>query len=111
MNNVKGEKTKNEKEWKVAISSMDGRLLDSVVKKIVGVAQTNLIKVAVVALPSKNKLFTVLKSPFVYKTTRDQYFLCQKKRAVYLSLKPGQTIDLFRDISIPAGVTIEVKPA
>ena len=103
--------TKSEKSWKVAICSIDSRLLDTVIKKIVGVAQTNVVKVSVVALPSKNKLFTVLSSPFVYKTTRDQYFLCQRKRVVYLHLKPGQTIDLFRDISVPAGVTIEVKPA
>ena len=100
-----------EKCWKVSICSMDSRLLDTVVKKISSVAQTNLIKISAIALPSKNKLFTVLSSPFIYKTTRDQYVLCHKKRVVFLHLKHGQTIDLFRDISIPAGVTIDVKPA
>jgi small subunit ribosomal protein S10 len=90
---------------------MDSRLLDNVVKKIVSVAQTNLVKFSLIALPSKNKLFTVLRSPFIYKTTRDQYFLCEKKRAIYLYLKTGQSIDLFRDISVPAGVQLEVQPS
>ena len=96
--------------WKVSLHSMDNRLLDMVVKRVVGVAQTNLVKFSVIALPSKSKLFTVLRSPFIYKTTRDQYFLCHKKRAIYLHIKPGQSVDVFRDISIPSGVEIEVKP-
>ncbi|MFN9114854.1 MAG: uS10/mL48 family ribosomal protein [Bacteroidota bacterium] len=98
------------KHWKVSILSMDSRLLDSVVKKIAAVAQTNLIKFSALAMPSSKKLFSVLRSPFVYKTAMDQYFLIKKKRVIYLYLKPGQSIDLFRDISIPSGMELEVKP-
>jgi small subunit ribosomal protein S10 len=89
---------------------MDSRLLDSVVAKISNFAQLNLVKMSAIALPSSSKLFTVLKSPFVYKTSRDQYFLCKKKRVIILYLKPGQSIDLFKDISIPSGVHLEVRP-
>jgi len=96
--------------WRVCLESYDSKLLDVVVKKICTIAQTNLIKLSVVALPSKNKLFTVLRSPFIYKTARDQYYLCSKKRVIFLHLQLGQTIDLFRDISIPSGVGINVKP-
>lgn len=89
---------------------MDSKFLDLVVKKIASVAQSNLIKFSVIALPSKKQLFTVLKSPFIYKTSRDQFFFCQHKRVILLELIHGQSIELFSDISIPSGVEIQVKP-
>lgn len=97
--------------WKVSLYSMDSKLLEQTVKKITGVAQLNFVKFTVVGLPSKNQLFTVLSSPFIYKTTRDQYYYCQKKRVIYLYLRQDQSIDLFRDVEVSSGVEISVKPS
>lgn len=104
------EQTKPGSQWKAKLKSIDSKIIDSVVKKIVAVSKMNMIKFSVIALPSKNRLFTVLKSPFIYKTARDQYFLCEKKRVIYLYFKAGQSIDLFRNIDIPSAVSIDVSP-
>jgi small subunit ribosomal protein S10 len=104
-----GKKIQKSKEYvKVSLYSMDSRLLDSVVKKIIDVAKTNLITAKAFALPTKKTLFNILKSPFIYKTTRDQFHLVRMKRVIYLYLKSNQSIDIFKNVMIPAGVDLVI---
>jgi small subunit ribosomal protein S10 len=59
-------------------------LLDIFVKKLLDVAQLNCKNIKVIRLPVKRRLFTVLKSPFVNKKSREQFSLEMHKRLVIL---------------------------
>jgi ribosomal protein S10 len=59
-------------------------LLDIFVKKLLDVVQLNCKNIKVIRLPVKRRLFTVLKSPFVNKKSREQFSLEMHKRLVIL---------------------------
>ena len=64
--------------------SNKANLLDTFVKKLLNVVQTKSKNIKVVKLPVKRRLFTVLKSPFVNKKSREQFSLETHKRLVIL---------------------------
>lgn len=93
-------------KWKLVLSAWDRRILDKVAKEICGKAEQNLVKCSVIPLPNDKKLFTVLSSPHIYKTTRDQYFWESKKLLVYLG---DCQLSIFENLSIPHSVNLTIK--
>lgn len=93
-------------KWKLILSAWDRRVLDKVAKEICAKAEQNLVKCSVIPLPNEKKLFTVLSSPHVYKTTRDQYFWESKKLLIYL----GECqLSIFESLSIPHSVNLTIR--
>lgn len=99
-------------EWRIRFFSNDHRILDSLVKSIVDAAKkSTVVDISVVMIPTTRKLFTVLRSPTIYKESRDQYKVETKKRLVILTPKVGgSAADILREVVVPAGVemTFEV---
>lgn len=66
-----------------------------------------------ISLPTKNKLFTVLKSPHVNKKARNQFQLLIHKRLLVLYFREDEleNIKLFLDFikSISGGIQIKIK--
>jgi small subunit ribosomal protein S10 len=62
-----------------------------------------------VPLPNKIERFTVLRSPFIDKKSREQFELKTHKRLVDILDCPPQTVDALMKLELAAGVEVEIK--
>ena len=69
---------------KLHLISHKSSLLELFTEKLLTVAKLNRKDIRIVQLPTRRKLFTVLKSPFVNKKAREQFGLDTHKRLVIL---------------------------
>ena len=62
-----------------------------------------------IPLPTEKKKYTVNRSAFVHKDSRDQFEMRTHKRLVDIVEPTPKTIDSLMSLSLPAGVDIEIK--
>ena len=95
---------------RVCLKAYDHRLIDLSAKKIVETAQRTDAKVAgPIPLPTKRRVYCVLRSPHVDKKSREHFEIRTHKRIID-SLDPTQqTTEELSRMDLPAGVDIEVK--
>ena len=62
-----------------------------------------------VPLPTHKRVYTVLRSPFVNKKSRDQFEICVHKRMIDIAQSTPQTLEALTKLDLPAGVDIEIK--
>ncbi len=93
-------------KWRLVFKSYDSKLLDHTVKKVTSAAKSALLEASVVALPTRTSLFNVLKSPFIYKKSRDQFIIKKMRRIIDFSFKPGQSTEIFREILVPSSIEV-----
>ena len=60
-------------------------------------------------LPTRIEKFTVLRSPFIDKDSREQFEIRTHKRLIDIVDPTQKTVDALQRLSLPAGVDIEVK--
>ncbi len=95
---------------RLTLKSYDHQLLDSAVKQIVLTAKrTGSNIVGPVPMPTRRKCFTVLRSPHVNKTSREQFELATHKRILDIVSPAEQTMDALMKLNISAGVDVEIK--
>ncbi|GAB4435639.1 MAG TPA: 30S ribosomal protein S10 [Turneriella sp.] len=95
---------------RVKLKSFDQRLLDQSTGEIVGTVQRTRAKIAgPVPLPTKVEKFTVLRSTFVYKDSRDQYEMRTHSRLIDILEPTEDTIDALMKLQLPAGVMVYIK--
>lgn len=95
---------------RLTLKSYDHRLLDSAVKQIVlTVKRTGSQLLGPVPMPNRKKCFTVLRSPHVNKTSREQFELTTHKRILDIVSPSEQTMDALMKLNISAGVDVEIK--
>ena len=95
---------------RIRLKAFDYKLLDQSVGEIVDTAKRTGAKVAgPIPLPTKIKKITVNKSTFVVKTSREQFEMRTHKRLIELRETTSSTIDALTNLSLPAGVDIEIK--
>lgn len=95
---------------RIKIKSFDHRIIDEVAKNIMQTAiDTGAIVAGPIPLPTHIEKFTVLKSTFVHKNSRDQYEMRTHKRLIDINQTTSQTIDSLTNLTVPAGVDIEIK--
>ncbi|MBL8034509.1 MAG: 30S ribosomal protein S10 [Leptospiraceae bacterium] len=95
---------------RVKLKSFDQRLLDQSTGDIVGTVQRTRAKIAgPVPLPTKIEKFTVLRSTFVYKDSRDQYEMRTHSRLIDILEPTEDTIDALMKLQLPAGVMVYIK--
>jgi len=107
---------KKEKEFdtlqklRIRIKSYDHRLIDSSARQIIENAERYDAKViGPIPLPTEIKRYTVNRSTFVHKNSREQFELRIHKRLIDI-LNPGQKIiESLSNLNLPAGVDIEIK--
>ncbi len=95
---------------RIKLKAYDHRVLDSSAAQIVDVAeQTGANVVGPVPLPTSIEKFTVNRSTFIDKDSREQFEIRTHKRLIDV-IDPGQkTIDKLMHLNLPAGVDIEIK--
>ena len=95
---------------RIKIKSFDHKIIDEVARTIIQTAQdTGAIVAGPIPLPTKTEKFTVLSSTFVHKNARDQYEIRTHKRLIDIKETTTQTIDSLTNLTVPAGVDIEIK--
>ena len=98
------------KEVKIKLKSYDVKLLDSSSAKIAEAAKlTGATIVGPVPLPTRKEIFTILRSVHVNKTSREQYELRTHKRLIQVVNPTSETMDKLTRLTIPAGVSVEIK--
>jgi len=98
------------KRIRIRLKAYDHRVLDNSVQQIVDAAErTGAMVVGPVPLPTRIEKFTVIRSPFIDKDSREQFEVRTHKRLIDI-LDPGaKTIDNLMRLNLPAGVDIEIK--
>lgn len=85
-------------------------LLQDTVDKITDVAvNTGATIAGPVPLPTRRRVYTVLRSPHVNKKSREQFEVRTHQRLIDIKDLSTQTIDRLMELDLPAGVDIEVK--
>jgi small subunit ribosomal protein S10 len=98
------------KDIRIKLKSYDHRLLDQSVKKLIEIARANGSEVkGPVPLPTNKEIFTILRSPHVDKSSREQFERRTHKRLLILSKPTPQALDALQRIIIPVGVEIQIK--
>ncbi|GAA5414493.1 30S ribosomal protein S10 [Ureaplasma sp. OM1] len=99
-----------DKELRIKLYSYDHKLLDQSMKKIIEVAKTTGADVkGPIPLPTKTEIFTILRSPHVNKSSREQFERRTHKRLIILTNTKPETMDKLKHISMPTGVEIKIK--
>ena len=95
---------------RLRIKSYDHKLIDNSSRQIIEAAERNDAKiVGPVPLPTEIKRYTVNRSTFIDKDSREQFELRVHKRLVEI-LNPSQKIiDSLSNLNLPAGVDVEIK--
>ncbi len=95
---------------RIRLKAYDHRVLDQSAQQIVEAAErTGAVVVGPVPLPTKIEKFTVIRSPFIDKDSREQFEIRTHKRLIDV-LEPGsKTMDTLMRLNLPAGVDIEIK--
>ncbi len=95
---------------RLTLKSFDHQLLDKAVKQIVStVKRTGSRLMGPVPLPNRQRCFTVLRSPHVNKTSREQFELTSHKRVLDILSPSDQTMDALMKLNISSGVDVEIK--
>ena len=85
-------------------------LLDKSTDKIVRTAKnTGALVLGPIPLPTKKSIYTVNRSVFVDKKSREQFQIKVHKRIIDLLNSTSKTVDALMKLDMPAGVDIEIK--
>ena len=95
---------------RIKIRAYDHKLIDQSAKQIVDTARKSGANISgPVPLPTEKTRYTVLKSTFVHKDSRDQFEMRIHKRLIDIVSPSQKTIDLLTNLNLPAGVDVEIK--
>jgi small subunit ribosomal protein S10 len=98
------------KHIRIRMKSYDHKILDDSVEEIVEVAERTGAEVAgPVPLPTKRRIYTVLRSPHVDKKSREQFEIRIHNRLIDLNKPSHQTMEALTKMDLPARVEVEIK--
>lgn len=97
-------------KMRVKIYSFDHNVLEEAVKKLIQVVVKSGGKVkGPVPLKTKTKVFTLLRSTFVYKKSRDKIESRVHKRLIDIHDVNSEIVNNLSTLSLPAGVDLSIE--
>jgi small subunit ribosomal protein S10 len=95
---------------RIKIRAYDHKLIDQSARQIVETAQRYGAQVSgPIPLPTEIHKYTVNRSTFVHKDSREQYEMRVHKRLIDILNPTAKVIDSLINLNLPAGVDIEIK--
>lgn len=95
---------------RIKLKSYDHMLVDKSADKIVKtVKSTGAIVSGPIPLPTDKKIFTVNRSTFVNKKSREQFELNSFRRLLDIYSSTPKTVDALMKLELPSGVEVEIK--
>ena len=98
------------KPLRIKLKAYDHRVLDNSVRQIVDAAErTGAQVIGPVPLPTRIEKFTVMRSTFIDKDSREQFEIRTHKRLLDIYEPTSGTVDALMKLELPAGVDVEIK--
>ena len=95
---------------RIKLKSYDHNLVDKSAENIVKTVKTTGASVSgPIPLPTHTRVFTVNRSTFVNKKSREQFQLNSYKRLMDIYSSTPKTIDALMKLELPSGVEVEIK--
>jgi small subunit ribosomal protein S10 len=95
---------------RIRLKAHDHKIIDQSASQIVDTAQrTGAVVSGPVPLPTHIQKYTVLRSPFIDKDSREQFEMRTHKRLIDILEPTSKTVDALMRLNLPAGVNIEIK--
>ncbi|MFH1047558.1 MAG: 30S ribosomal protein S10 [Patescibacteria group bacterium] len=95
---------------RIRIRAYDHKIIDQSTRTIIETAErTGAAVRGPVPLPTEKRKYTVNRSTFVHKDSRDQYEMRVHKRLVDLYDPTPKTVEALTNLNLPAGVDVEIK--
>ena len=95
---------------RIKLKSFDHMLVDKSAAKIVDTVKATGAKVVgPIPLPPNKKIFTVNRSTFVNKKSREQFELDSYVRLIDIDESNAKTVDALMKLELPSGVEVEIK--
>lgn len=95
---------------RIKIRAYDYKIIDQSTRTIIETAQRSGATVrGPVPLPTEKSKYTVIRSPFVHKKSREQFEMRVHKRLVDILEPTPKTVDALMNLNLPAGVDVEIK--
>lgn len=106
----KEKSTNGEVVLRIRVRAYESKVLDASIKQIMDTAtRYDAVIVGPVPLPTEIKKYTVNRSAFIYKNTREQFEIRVHKRLIDIINPNAKTIESLTNLSLPSGVEIDVK--
>lgn len=103
-------KEEEKQKLRIRIRGYDHKIIDSSVRQIVeAVGRYDAEIVGPLPLPTEIRKYTVNRSPFVHKNAREQFEMRVHKRLIDILNPVPKIIDALTNLTLPAGVDIEIK--
>ena len=95
---------------RIRIRAYDHKIIDQSTRTIMDTAmRTGAIVQGPIPLPTEKRKYTVNRSSFVHKDSREQYEMRVHKRLLDIMDPTPRTIDALTSLNLPAGVDVEIK--
>ena len=91
---------------RIRLKAYDHRVLDQAASKIV---ETGAHVAGPVPLPTRISKWTVVRSPFIDKDSREQFEMRTHKRILDILDPNPKVVDALMRLNLPSGVDIEIK--
>ena len=100
----------DKRDIRIRLRAFDSKLLDISASDIINTAKRTGAKVrGPIPLPTRNEGFTVNRSPFIDKKSREQLEIRTHKRLLDIIDPTPQTVDALMKLDLSAGVDVEIK--
>ena len=95
---------------RIKVRAYDHKVIDQAVRTIIdNVKKTGVEVKGPVPLPTEIKKYTVNRSTFVHKDSREQFEMRIHKRLIDIYEPNSKVIDQLSNLSLPSGVDVEIK--
>lgn len=95
---------------RIKIRAYDHKVIDQSTRTIIETAQrTGASVCGPIPLPTEKHKYTVNRSTFVHKNSREQYEMRVHKRLIDIVEPTPKTVEALMSLNLPAGVDVEIK--
>ena len=95
---------------RIKLKSYDHNLVDKSAEKIAKtVKATGAVVSGPIPLPTHKRIFTVNRSTFVNKKSREQFQLCSFQRLIDIYSSTSKTVEDLMRLELPSGVDVSIK--
>ena len=95
---------------RIRLKAFDHRLLDQSSNQIADTAKrTGAVVSGPIPLPTRKRIFTVQRSTFINKKSREQFEMRTHKRMLDILETTPKTVDALMRLDLPAGVYVDIR--
>jgi small subunit ribosomal protein S10 len=95
---------------RIALKSYESNLLNDSCQQILLAAESGNTKaIGPIPLPTKRRIYCVLRSPHVNKDAREHFEIRIHKRIIDIYQPSEETLKILRNLDLSAGIDVEIK--